>query len=147
MGAVLVAEFEVDGIPVPQGSKSGWVSNAGPKPRAILHDQNAKTLKPWRATVTAAAREAYAGERIEGPVFLVLEFRFVRPKSVKREWPAVKPDIDKTVRSVLDGITDSGLWRDDSQVVTLRASKVYADRPGVHVQIGEYSTTQPKEKK
>lgn len=138
-----VCEFTVDGVPVPQGSKTGFVlpAKGDARVRAIVADQNAKTLKPWRQAVAAAARDAYAGDRVEGAVLLVVEFRFVRPRSVSvksRPFPTVKPDIDKLERSLLDGITDSGLWRDDAQVVQVSKSKVYAERPGVHVQVGEY---------
>lgn len=143
MSARLVAEFEVDGVPVAQGSKSGYVVGK----RAVVTDSNRAVLKPWRSQIAAAAQAAHAGDRIEGPVLLVVEFRFVRPKSVKREWPSVKPDIDKLERALLDGITDSGIWRDDAQVVEIRSSKLYADRPGIWVQIGEFSNTQPKETK
>jgi Holliday junction resolvase RusA-like endonuclease len=142
MGAVQIVDFEVDGVPVQQGSKTGFVAGG----RAIVTDQNKKTLKPWRQNVTATARAAHPGDRLEGPVLMVVEFRFVRPKTVKREWPAVQPDLDKLLRALLDGITDSGLWRDDAQVVTAHVSKVYADRPGVRVQIGEYIPT-PNEKR
>lgn len=137
MSAARVCEFTVDGVPVPQGSKTGFVAGN----RAIVTDQNAKTLKPWRQTVSSAARAAHQGDRVEGPVLLVVEFRFLQPKSVRREFPSVKPDLDKLLRALMDGITDSGLWRDDAQVVTTHMSKRYADRAGVHVQIGEYSTT------
>lgn len=138
MGAVLVAEFEVDGIPVPQGSKSAWVSQAGPRPRAIMHDDNAKALKPWRALVQAAAAAVRPTAPIEGPVLLVAEFRFVRPKTVRRDRPSVKPDLSKLLRAIEDSITNAGVWKDDAQVVTARVEKVYAERAGVRVRIGEY---------
>lgn len=135
-----VCEFDVDGVPVPQGSKNAWVNKASG--RAVMFDQNTKKLAPWRGQVSQAAHDASDGlERVEGAVLLVVEFRFVRPRSVSvkaRPFPSVKPDIDKTLRALLDGITDSGLWRDDAQVVTAHVSKVYAERPGVHVQVGEY---------
>lgn len=138
-----MCEFVVDGVPVPQGSKSGFVAGG----RAIITDQNAKTLKPWRQTIAAAARDAYTGDRVEGPVLLVVEFRFLQPKSVRREHPSVKPDLDKLLRALMDGITDSGLWRDDAQVVTAHTSKVYAERAGVHVQVGEYQPTNKRREK
>lgn len=142
MSAVLVAEFVIDGIPVQQGSKTAFVV-AG---KAVMTDQNAKTLKPWRAHVAKSARQAYGGPRIEGDVQLVLEFRMPRGKTVKRPRPSVTPDLDKLVRAFLDGLTDAlTVWRDDAQVVTLLATKVYADRPGVRVQLGEYSNQPPTE--
>jgi Holliday junction resolvase RusA-like endonuclease len=145
-----VRDGRTDGVRVPRRRRPGPAGQqdryvAGK--RAIVVDANKSTLKPWRQNVAAAAREAYQGERIEGPVLLVVEFGFLRPKSVKREYPTVKPDLDKLERALLDGITDSGLWRDDSQVVSMPSKKVYADRAGVHVQIGEFtSPTHTKER-
>jgi Holliday junction resolvase RusA-like endonuclease len=50
----------------------------------------------------------------------------------------VRPDLDKLLRSTLDGLTDAGVWRDDSQVVSISAAKVYAkngDTPGVIIEV------------
>lgn len=127
--------FFVPGVPVQQGSKTAYVVGK----RAVVTDQNAKVLKPWRARVAAAAREAYwwPVERMERPVVVTVEFRFLRPKSVKRAHPSVKPDVDKLLRSLLDAVTDSGIWRDDAQVVQVHASKVYAPIAGMQVAIQE----------
>lgn len=135
MSARLVAEFHIDGVPVPQGSKKGF-SRPG-STIVQLVDDNKKTLKPWRELVTATTMAAYSGPRVEGPVMLQLVFETVRPVSVKREHPAVKPDVDKLMRAICDAITDAGLWRDDAQVCIAHISKVYAERPGVLVRIGE----------
>jgi crossover junction endodeoxyribonuclease RusA len=137
---VQVAEFFVAGIPVPQGSHKGFARPGSSFVQIV--DDNKAVLKPWRAAVTAAAIEAHGGRsRVEGAVMLVLEFRFVRPKSVsvkKRPFPTVKPDASKVLRAIEDAITDSGLWRDDAQVVEAHITKVYAERPGVQVRIGEF---------
>lgn len=123
--------FTVDGVAVPQGSKTAFVVGG----RAVLTDANRSKLKPWRATVTAAAIEAARGFQFPGAVRVWCEFNFVRPKSSKRDYPSVKPDLDKLVRGLLDGLTDSGVIRDDALVVSMTASKRYADRPHVRVSI------------
>jgi len=52
-------------------------------------------------------------------------FEFARPQSAgKRLHPTVKPDIDKTLRAVLDALTGIA-YDDDSQVVSVAASKMY----------------------
>ena len=129
----------VPGTPVPQGSKTGFVVGK----RAVVTDANAKALKPWRALVKAAAVEALHGREplVNEPLVVSLEFRFVRPKSVRRELPHVKPDIDKLTRSVLDSLTDAGVWGDDGQVTKTAAEKVYASSPGVLVRVGRYINT------
>ena len=74
-----------------------------------------------------------------GPVRVSLVFFIERPKSVKREHPSVRPDIDKLARAVLDGLTTAGVYSDDSQVVDLTASKVYGVPAGVAVQVSPLS--------
>ena len=57
--------------------------------------------------------------------------------------PATRPDLDKLLRSVLDSMQGVALV-DDSQVVTIRARKVYGDAPGVDLRwyyLGVESTT------
>lgn len=131
-----VLRLFVPGTPVPQGSKTAYVVGK----RAVVADANGKALKPWRKTVTAAAVTALAGRPAlrDEPVAVVLQFRFVRPKSVRREHPHVKPDIDKLARAVLDGLTDAGVWGDDSQVIDLHPTKAYAAEAGVLVRVGRY---------
>lgn len=133
-GAVKVAEFVVDGVPVPQGSKTVFMVRGKP----VLADANSKALKPWRKTVTAVVR-AVGSRSIprERPVAVSATFTFERPKTVKREYPTVKPDLDKLIRSVFDAVTDAGLWADDCQVVDMRIRKQYGNVSGVTVTVGE----------
>lgn len=126
----------VEGVPQPQGSKTGFVAGG----RAVVVDKNPKLLKPWRQLVAGmVANERVLMEPEDGPIVVHLEFRFVRPASVpraKREWPSVRPDVDKLARSVLDSLKTGGVYKDDSQVVDLWATKVYAEVPGVRVRVG-----------
>lgn len=129
--------FTVPGIPAPQGSKSPYGGESNPN------------TKPWRATVTWHAQQARNGHGvITAPVGLSAVFTFPRPKSHYRtgkwaaelrpdapKFKASKPDIDKLLRALCDGITDSGLWRDDAQVATVVATKTYMGDPGVFVEI------------
>lgn len=129
-------EIDVPGIPKPQGSKR----HVG---RGILIE-SCRELKPWREAITAEALKA-AAVRADGPVVVRLEFRFDRPKGhygkrgVKDSAPATKttkPDIDKLARAVLDGLWPC--WQDDSQVVSLLATKVWCDDgelPGVGITV------------
>lgn len=51
----------------------------------------------------------------------------------------VKPDIDNLIKAVMDAISTSGLWKDDSMVQTITASKEYISKerlyPGVDITI------------
>lgn len=128
--------FRVIGVPVPQGSKT--VFNG----RAV--DSNQKALNPWRRNVKAAAEHAHMGAApLDGDLAVSIEFQFVRPKSVRRARPSVKPDLDKLVRAVFDAITESGAWVDDARVVTVKASKVYASEAGAVIRVGVYEEGDP----
>jgi Holliday junction resolvase RusA-like endonuclease len=79
--------------------------------------------------------------KFDGAVKVEAVFYLTRKPTVKRELPTVPPDVDKLTRSLLDGITakGDGVWRDDSQVVRLEVSKVYAvGQSGVAVTITNY---------
>ena len=120
-----VYHFVVLGVAAPQGSKR----HVG---HGIMIESSAR-LRPWRAAVTAAAAEASSGATtLLGPVTLAATFSFARPAShygTGRNAETLKPsapirpsshavgDLSKLVRAVEDAITDSGLWRDDCQVV------------------------------
>jgi Holliday junction resolvase RusA-like endonuclease len=124
--------FFIAGVPIPQGSKTAFVV----KGRAIVTDANRAKLKPWRDQVADVAGTAAQGVTITGAVEVRADFELVRPVSSKRRYPAIRPDVDKYVRALLDGLTDSGLIKDDGQVVRIVAEKKYALQPGVRVTVG-----------
>lgn len=127
--------IEVLGEPIPQGSMKAFVRGK----RAHLTSDNPR-LKAWRKAVTAQARphaEAYTGER---PLHVTYRFFLPRPKSVRRWLPWVKPDLDKLIRAVNDGLGDAGVWDDDGRITTITAWKIYEtpeQKPGVFITIRE----------
>ena len=99
---------------------------------------NAADLLPWRAHVAAIAMSQCPKEwDTTGPMFVRASFYLPRPKNHYRAngelkdaapwWCAKKPDTDKLCRSLLDALTDAGVWADDSQAVQLNADKTYTD--------------------
>lgn len=132
-----VLRLFVPGTPVPQGSKKAFVIKGTNRARIV--DDNAEVLKPWRAAVTAAAAAAWGRPPMRDEALVVTcDFRLVRPKSVRRRRPHVKPDVDKYLRAVLDALTDAAVWGDDGQVVKAVPEKNYADEPGVLIRVGRY---------
>jgi Holliday junction resolvase RusA-like endonuclease len=122
--------FRVHGTPAPQGSKRAFITNG----RAIVTDVNPTALRTWREDVKHAALDAMNGRQpFDGPVEVKVTFYLPKPKSVKRELPHVRPDIDKTTRSLLDALTSAGVFGDDAQVTDLHARKRYAEIPGAEV--------------
>ncbi len=142
----LSVEFEVRGMPGPQGSK-----------RHVGHGvmiESSKKVAPWREAVKYAALEVRqklkaAGARnvCEGPVEVSLTFTLPKPKSAPkrtRTYPSKKPDLDKLIRSTFDALTQVGLIEDDARVIGTHAWKVFPgegehslDTPGAWIQVAE----------
>lgn len=123
--------FVVYGVPRPQGSKR-HVGNG-------IMVESSKHVKAWREDVSSAARKAYAGGLIDGPVSLHVTFGFPRPRShyrtgkhaqeLKESAPKFhrgRPDLSKLIRAVEDALTGV-VWRDDSQVVDIKSTKGYGE--------------------
>lgn len=123
------------GVPVPQGSKSVGIRGG----RAVMWDDN-RALAGWRDTVAAACR---AQKRItrSGPHVMRATFTMPRPLSHHRadkartlredapDWHAVRPDLDKLLRAVCDGLTAGGIWCDDAMLAEVTGRKVYPGAP------------------
>ena len=128
--------------PRPQGSKKyvGTRRTAAGNNIPLIIEAS-PGLPVWRKAVSDAVVQAMhdSGDlsKFEGPVKVEAVFYLTRKPTVKRKFPTVPPDIDKVTRSLLDSCT--AVWGDDSQVVRLEVSKVYATgEPGVAVTISNY---------
>lgn len=133
----------VYGTPGPQGSKTvkGTRRTKTGKLIANLVESSAK-VKPWRANVVEAAKEAVRTSHygclanrwplFDGPVAVSMVFTLQAPQRMPkgRTCPSVKPDISKLIRSTEDALTDARIWADDALVVAYRdTAKTY---PGGH---------------
>lgn len=98
--------------------------------------------------VALCARQAMgSAPLIEGPVCVTMLARFAPAASASLRAraamlsgeapPAKKPDLDNLVK-VLDALNGI-VWRDDAQVVSIFARKVYAEAPGLDVVIRPYA--------
>lgn len=139
----------VDGVPIPQGSKS--VARATGR----TYDANPK-LRPWRkhvADTVAAWRLITQQQTYTVPVAANLAFVLPRPKGHWRtgrnahllrdsapRHPGVKPDLDKLVRAIFDALTTAQLWTDDALVCHATIAKRYphidgTEAPGVYISV------------
>ena len=116
-------EFTVYGIPAPQGSKS--------RDRFGNMFESSKALKPWRTAVSTTFLTLRGRRCFTGPLALSVVFYMPKGKSVKRSLPAVKPDLDKLTRAVMDALKHAGAYLDDSQVCQIKATKVYSSGSNV----------------
>jgi len=127
--------FFAQGTPRPQGSKR-YLGNG----RFI---EASKDLKPWRAAIANAVFSEWMrssdDRSFTEPVVVRAVFYMPKPKTVKRLWPSVVPDVDKLCRALGDALSvDSSAVVDDSLIVAWDAIKVYAALPedvGVKVRV------------
>jgi Holliday junction resolvase RusA-like endonuclease len=113
-----------------------------------------KHVGPWRDAVRAAAHQAIPVP-LPGPVALDIVFFLEKPKSVKRETPHVRPDLDKLIRATMDGLTSTvdrrniylpGAFDDDAQAIIINTMKAYAPpgtMPGAWITIDRATAQSP----
>jgi len=143
--------FFVAGEPVPQGAlKSFYVK----KIDKVVTTHGNRNLKAWRGRIANESQRAQERShfyREDGCAYSVdLVFAMSRPKALPKKSVTLhtkKPDLDKLIRSVLDGITGI-LIRDDSEVCSIVATKRYVTRfgddpPGVKIEITRWNRTVP----
>jgi Holliday junction resolvase RusA-like endonuclease len=70
------------------------------------------------------------------PLAITMTFAFKRVKSNKRINMVSRPDIDNVIKFYLDAMNDI-VFHDDSFIIQLSATKVYADKPSVEITIYE----------
>lgn len=139
-------QFFVPGIPKPGGSKRAFINRKTGRP---VITEDCKGSKDWRTAVAFAADQAFQQPcgLFFGPVSVRFDFLFLRPRghfgsgrnagSVKEsapDYPAVRPDVTKLIRSTEDALKGIA-WIDDAQVVTQFACKRYAGRSGALITI------------
>jgi Holliday junction resolvase RusA-like endonuclease len=136
-----MVQFTIDAPPVPKGRPKfskigGFVRTYTPR----------KTID-YETIVRETAQQAMGQtELLETPVGVYLYIRLPIPQSYSKkrkeaclsgqEKPIKKPDIDNLAKSILDGMNGI-VWKDDSQIVSLHITKVYASGSGVDVFIKE----------
>ena len=120
------------------GKPEGWhrarVSSRGAKPR-LFNDPKTEAAENRVCAAAQAAWEPRWPPRYPGAVRVSVYCYFARPERLKRkkdrgttDQPYTgKPDADNIVKAVLDGITRSGRWKDDTQVSDLTVRRRYLD--------------------
>lgn len=124
--------FTIDGRCPTKGSTRSFVD---PKSGRVITKADNARLGKW-------TRDAKAIIRASRPVLIhkphgvnvSVRVEFLKPKSVTRTQPTVRPDLDKTLRACLDVLT--GLcYADDAQVVYAATCKVYAPSERVIIEV------------
>ncbi len=133
----MTVSFFVPGEPVAQGRPRMTTINGHPR----MHD--APKSAEFKALVSMIANREMKGS---SPMETAVALNITVNKPVPQSWskkkqrmalsgevkPTTKPDIDNYLKSVLDGCNGI-IFKDDSQVTYVTASKVYSTTPGVSV--------------
>lgn len=121
--------FTVYGVPQPQGSARAFMPKGARFP--VVTSDNPK-LKPWRQEITAVALMEMKKQKLQllatAPVYIDVAFYFLKPKSAKKDaiWKTTKPDFDKLIRGLCDGLTGV-VFRDDAQVCQCFVTKKFGE--------------------
>ena len=83
-----------------------------------------KKTSIYENSLHALLKNIYKGEFYEEPARMEIVFKIPRPKSVKRPYPSVKPDLDNFIKSFLDACNGL-IFKDDALICELITRKEY----------------------
>lgn len=90
----------------------------------------------WQDVIRCEALRSRPTAPLEGPLYVKLVFYLPRPRTAKRAWPSVKPDLDNLEKAVLDALNRL-IWRDDAQIVSKVSTKRYGYPARVEITVEE----------
>lgn len=96
-----------------------------------------KKTKDFETRIKSMAKEQYRNGAMKGPLSVTIVFFMKRPKTVNRDYPTVKPDVDNLCKATLDALNGIA-YEDDSQIIEINASKKYNDVGGIFIDIKSY---------
>lgn len=116
-----------------------------PRPRVALRGRVPVAYYPkeytaWKGQAAEALRALLPGdfEAITAPADVSIICAVERPKTTKL--PAPRPDADNYAKSVMDAMTQAGIWKDDTLVVRLSVTKRWTqpgEAPCVYIRFNE----------
>ena len=124
----------LDITPVPKGRPRFRVIGG----KHVTAYTDAKTRKYEEALRTEFAKLAKKPIPAGNAISVQVIFHLPKGKTVKRDRPCVRPDLDNYVKAVLDAANGT-LFTDDGQIVSLHAEKHYTElgRYGIEMLILE----------
>ena len=140
--------FTVEGNPVAQ-SRPRFSTRSG-----YVRTYEERDITDYKNLIYAKASEVFIKNgctMLNGALEVEIKVGRAIPKSISKKavkdiqkgllFPTQKPDLDNYVKAVLDGIGLKGMppviFRNDSQVVSIIAKKIFADNPNIEVTIRE----------
>jgi Holliday junction resolvase RusA-like endonuclease len=92
--------------------------------------------RDYKKVIQSIARSQWERKPLEGPLFVEMIFKYQRPKSVKRKFHTVKPDLTNLGKIIEDALNKL-VWKDDSQICGLTLIKEYGSRDLIELNVFE----------
>ena len=137
----MAIEFTIPGEPIPQSRPRAGKNRRG---KTIMYD--AKPSKAYKQYVSLIAKQYALKKPLEGALDVHIKIYRPIPKSTTKKdkalfmagikRPVVKADTSNYVKGIEDALNDI-IYKDDSQIVDLHASKYYSDNPRVEISVRE----------
>lgn len=93
-----------------------------------------KKTKDFEKEIRKQFKEMCKDKPLDGPIVAHITYYIKRPKTVKREYPTVKPDIDNFDKCLLDSLNGYA-YHDDSQIIRKLSEKAYAPNGFIKVEL------------
>ena len=103
-----------------------------------IHHFVKKNVRNQKAIYEKKILEALDDEppHFTGPVAVKIHFYYaIKQKKLWGQWKTSRPDVDNSVKSLLDVMTHLDFWEDDSLICRLDISKTYSEHPGIHIEV------------
>ena len=134
-------EFIIPGEPIPQSRPRAGKNRRG---KTIMYD--AKPSKDYKKYVALIAGQYALKNLLEGALDVHIKIYRLIPKSTTKKdralflagikRPIVKADTSNYIKGIEDALNGI-IYKDDSQIVDLQASKFYSDNPRAEIRITE----------
>ena len=116
--------IEIPGPPVPERKRQ--IRMGARAARIDMPDRKRYKQHVQAAVVAQVTQDLRTALPLEGPLKVEYIFERLQPASYPKQptsrfpWPECwtgRPDLDNLEKIVTDALTDSGVWRDDAQIV------------------------------
>jgi Holliday junction resolvase RusA-like endonuclease len=127
-------EFFIDMVPPTVTAQTRRVTFQGGKP----HFYQTKQLKDAKELFCIELMRHRPDQPLQGAVRLHVTWMFPTKTHKEGEWRITRPDTDNLQKLLKDCMTETGYWKDDSQVAVECIGKMWVrSRPGIQIKAEE----------
>jgi Holliday junction resolvase RusA-like endonuclease len=136
----LLYEIIINGTPVPQARVRSTILKAKDGRQWINHYTPAASANYKKFLQSEMTKKGLPETLLDEALILEVLFYTQKPKSSKRLWVTVKPDLDNYIKAVKDAMNGL-IYRDDSIIIGYRnCFKLYNDNPRTEIKLYKAGT-------